>query len=156
MTLDPFNEFELSADCSNLTFSRRSFLRSSGLLLVLQAAQPRGFHLYGMPTVSPASSSSPPSALVAPGCMSPTRTPYPPQLQSIIAKLDPRADDFPSEVHAEQIDKILQSWSSALCRSVLELAGIHGVLSEVLSDPLTASTLQSGSTTALRSSGPLR
>ncbi len=155
MTFDPFNEFDLPANCATPAFSRRGFLRSGGLLLALQAAQPRGFFLHGT-TVALAASTSLPSAprseLAAPGCMSPTRTPYPPQLQSIIAKLDPAADDFLSEVYAEQIDMILQSWSSALCSAIHELAGIG----ETLGDPLTASPLAPKETTSLRSSGPLR
>lgn len=97
MPIDPSNSFDRAATRLQARYSRRSFLRRSGLLLALQAAQPRGFLMLGTCMgAGPA---------VAVGCTSPFRTTYPPQLKEIIAKLDPAADVFPSEVYAAEMRK---------------------------------------------------
>src|SRR5271170_4127646 len=144
MFIGPSNGFDRTVGRLPASYSRRSFLRHSGMLLALQAAQPRGFLLLGAHMGAGAS--------VTPGCISPFRTTYPPQLRDIIAKLDPAVDIFPSEVYAEQIEKILNSWSAALTRSAHELTAIRSALT----DPIMASSLQPSETTPLRTNGPLR
>jgi Tfp pilus assembly protein PilF/peroxiredoxin len=124
--------------------SRRSFLRQSGLILALQAAGPRAFSLLA----TPGTTADPNEA----GCESPRRTPYPPQLQAIIAKLDPSADDFSTEIYVEQLEKVISSWNEALCKSVSELKQIGTALAETLE----ASSFQPSEVTPLRTSGPLR
>jgi tetratricopeptide (TPR) repeat protein len=141
MTLDPSKLRDPLS--SQLDFSRRSFLRKSGLLLALQTVHPRGFLLPDARYLTPTGADS--------GCISPVRATYPPQLQNIIAKLDPAADDFPGEVYAEQIGKILDSWAEGLCRSIHDLTSIRASISE----GLTASSFQPRETKSLRTGAPL-
>jgi tetratricopeptide (TPR) repeat protein/peroxiredoxin len=144
MTTDPFSNVMRSRNGLGAGFSRRKFLWSSGLALALQAARARGAYLSGVIPLS--------STPAATGCLSPYRTPYPTQLQSIIAKLDPAADDFPTEQYAEQLEKVLNCWSEALCRTRPDLDEIQ----KNLDDPMIASSLTSPEITPLRTSGPLR
>jgi len=71
-------------------------------------------------------------------------------LAKFIEKLDPASDDFPTEVYADQIQQVLDEWSTSLCRSVHDQGAIVGHLSQ----DLRASTLSS-KTIPLRSHGPL-
>jgi tetratricopeptide (TPR) repeat protein/peroxiredoxin len=124
--------------------TRRGFLRNSGVVLALHAALPRGISWLRADALR--------FADAAPGCLSLLRTGYPPQLQDIIAKLDPAADAFPSEVYAVEIEKILQTWSAALCQRPHSI----GPMGDALSDPLAASSLEPSESKPLRTSGPLR
>ncbi|MFZ0233314.1 MAG: FG-GAP-like repeat-containing protein [Candidatus Acidiferrales bacterium] len=142
MTRDFFSDLDRAAPGSRSGFSRRQFLWRSGLALAL-ASPARALSLFGAPVISIAPVSS--------GCLSPYRTGYPPQLQNIIAKLDPAADDFPTEEYAEQFAKILSAWSATLCGATRDLKAIR----ENLTDPILASSLQPFETTPLRVSGPL-
>jgi tetratricopeptide (TPR) repeat protein len=144
MSIDPSNGLNRMVGRLLASYTRRGFLRQGGLLLALQAAQPRGFLMLN--TFAGA------TPTVAAGCPSPFRTTYPPQLQDIIAKLDPAADALPSEVYVAQIEKILGSWSAALTQSPHELTATRATLS----DPIVASSLQPSDTMSLRSTGPLR
>jgi tetratricopeptide (TPR) repeat protein/peroxiredoxin len=140
MTKDPLGGFDPS-----IKFSRRSFLRNSGLLLSLRASGLRRFSMLGAP-----------AALLVPpipsGCLSSSPTAYPPQLQNIIAKLDPANDDFPTEQYAQELERLLGAWSAALCRSVRDLRPVH----DDLDDTIDASLLQPSETTPLRTTLPLR
>jgi tetratricopeptide (TPR) repeat protein len=149
MTTDPSNGSGTTASGSKSELSRRGFLRTSALTLALQAAWPRRFSLTR--AAASTSTAGPPGLPIDRGCLSPTRTVYPPQLQSIISKLDTAADDFPSEVYAEQIGSVLTSWSNALCRSVQQLAPIR----DSLSNPVSVSLLQPYKVDPLRTDGPL-
>jgi Tfp pilus assembly protein PilF/peroxiredoxin len=143
MTTDPFNLYDPTATLSRLGLSRRSFLRKSGLMFALEAARPHGFFSTGARALLAAPLES--------GCLSPIRSTYPPQLQNIISKLDPAADDFPTEIYAEQIGKTLDSWSTALCQTVHQLTPIRDSLCELLmASPLVPSEIK-----RLRTSGPL-
>jgi tetratricopeptide (TPR) repeat protein len=144
MTKDWFKNSGSPQPNSPSGFSRRSLLRRGGLLLALQSAWPSGWNLLAIPFGSP--------SLAPEGCFATSRTAYPPQLESLIAKLDPALDDFQSELYAEQIEKILEHWSAAICRSVNDLKAIRADLAETLS----ATSLKPSQTIPLRDSGPLR
>src|SRR5664279_1714820 len=144
MTTDRFPAGPAMRDLS-ASFSRRTFLRSGGLFLALQAARPRSGRLFGsQPT---------PPAIVPQVCLAGLRAAYPPPLERFIAKLDPASDDFPTEQYAEEITRILTEWSVSLCRSLHDPKTILG---ENLSAGITASSLQPSETIALRTTGPLR
>src|SRR5271165_997840 len=144
MTQEPFDFGEFLPKKSSLEFSRRALLRRGGLLLALQAAQPRSWRLLAAPLTSPAADPV--------GCFVTSHAAYPPQLEGLIAKLDPALDDFPTERYAEQLAKILANWSIALCHSVKDLKTIHGDLA----DSLEASPLKPSETIPVRTTGPLR
>jgi tetratricopeptide (TPR) repeat protein len=132
---------------SALMFSRRSLLLTGGSYLALQAAKPRVSWLLASPTVFPSSGAEP----AVPMCFVSSRTAYPPLLERFIAKLDPAADIFPTEVYVAEIEKILQGWSAALCSSAHDLEVFRASLSE----SIVASSLQPSETIALRASKPL-
>ncbi len=128
-------------------FSRRTFLLSGGSYLSLQAAKPRTSWLLASPTVFPSSVAEP----AVPVCLASSRTAYPPLLERFIAKLDPVTDVFPTEVYVAQIEKLLEGWSAALCRSVHDPDSIRDGLSE----RITASSWQPSETITLRATKPL-
>ena len=144
MASDSSGKFKFAAGVSDSQFTRRRFLRDSGAFLALQAALPR--RLSSLPRRFAGFTSA------ELGCLSPFRTSYPPQLQDLIAKLDPSADDFPSEVFAASIEKILNSWSAALSRSVHSAEIIAGALAE----SIEASPMGRSDVAPLRTAGPLR
>jgi Tfp pilus assembly protein PilF/peroxiredoxin len=144
MTKDPFYGSEVSRRKSATTFSRRSLLLRGGIVLALQAARPRGWSLLWPPLA--------PSVVSPTGCFATSRTAYPPQLEGLIAKLDPALDNFPSEVYAEEISKILENWNVSLCRSVHDV----GALRANLADSLVSCSFQPSQTIPLRTNGALR
>ena len=128
-------------------FSRRTLLLTGGSYLALQAAKPRVSWLLASSAGLPSSSAG--SAM--PRCLASSRTAYPPLLERFIAKLDPASDVFPTEVYVAEIEKILEGWSTALCRSVHDSEAISNSLSE----GLVASSLQPSETITLRATNPL-
>src|SRR5450432_3121497 len=143
MTKDPFNCRGKGSKNAQPGFSRRTLLRSGGLVLALHAARPRRWNLLAE------SLDSSPSAPA--GCFATSRTAYPPQLESLIAKLDPALDDFPTEQYVEQLEKILAAWSAALCHSIHDLRFLRGNLDETL----VATSFPPSETIPLRTHWPL-
>jgi tetratricopeptide (TPR) repeat protein len=118
------------------TFSRRTFLRAGTGYLVLYGSGIRGWSLAAATTTDPVK------------CLASSRQSFPPLLERFIAKLDPADDDFPCEVYAAEIEKVLATWSDGLCNERRE------VLRGSLSHDLVASLLISG-TIPMRTTGPL-
>jgi hypothetical protein len=128
-------------------FSRRTLLLTGGSYLALQAVKPRASWLLASPTVFPSSDAEP----AGPMCFASSRTAYPPLLERFISKLDPAADVFPTEVYVAEIEKILEGWSAALCRSVHD----HEVFRASLSEGIVASSLRPFEAITLRATKPL-
>jgi tetratricopeptide (TPR) repeat protein len=135
---------DVVSDFQKHRMSRRAFVGGSSLLLSLQAASIRRFPLELLADGA--------SINGLQGCTSPVRDVYPPQLQSIIAKLDPTKDAFPSEIYVAEIEAILLTWSFALCNSVADLE----VIGASLLDVLEGSSFQPAQIIPLRRKGSIR
>jgi Flp pilus assembly protein TadD/peroxiredoxin len=144
MTTDRFSISDFFAQGAHSGLSRRSFLKNSGLLLALRASGLRGYSALG--------GSADAAVRIAPGCMSPNPTAYPPQLQNIISKLDPANDDFPTEEYVQELEKLLAAWSIAVRSSVRDLKPIR----DDLANAVLASLFQPSETKVLRGTGPIR
>ena len=121
-------------------FTRRAFLKTGGMFLALQMAEIRG------------SGQSFPVSLPGPSiCLAVSHEMYPPLLEKFIAKLDPAADDFVIEQYATGIQRVLDSWSSSICKSVRDVDAIRPSLSNVL----RAGFSRPFQVVSLRSGGPL-
>jgi tetratricopeptide (TPR) repeat protein len=132
---------DMTADLPSGKFSRRTLLRTGAGCLVLHSSILRGWGLpAGLPPV--------PGSLP---CLASARQSYPPLLERFIAKLDPASDDFPFEVYAVDIEKVLALWSDAWCKTIHDNETLRGSLSH----NVIASLLVSDST-PLRATGPLR
>jgi len=145
MTTQPFKGFRFWQQALRRSFSRRNFIGKGSLFLALQAANFRKYPLLPGP-----SALAPDLELAT--CAWPLRSSYPPQLQSIIAKLDPANDQFPSEVYVQQLEEILDGWNKSLPESAHNFQPIAAVLS----DPMIASPFEPLATVPLRANGALR
>jgi tetratricopeptide (TPR) repeat protein len=136
MTADSFRPPDSTKQFSSTKFSRRTFLRIGTGYLVLQGSCIRGWSWAA-------------NATLPLPCLASSRQSFPPLLERFIAKLDPAADDFPCEVYAAEIDKVLTAWSDGLCKESRE------VLRGSLSHNLVAS-VRISDTVPMRAAGPIR
>ncbi|MBB5327939.1 FG-GAP-like repeat-containing protein [Tunturiibacter gelidoferens] len=123
---------------SSTWFSRRSFLRSGGILLALRAAKLRAAPLL------------PPSPISL-RCLATSRTLYPPLLERFLAKLDPAADIFVCEQYAVGIIEVLDSWVASICAE----RPVTGAIRSHLAESLTACSMAQFQAVPLRNSGAL-
>jgi tetratricopeptide (TPR) repeat protein/peroxiredoxin len=135
---------------SGVKFSRRKLLLTGGSYLALQATTPRAHFLSALSPVSPSLNSIEQPLMTA--CLATSRSSYPPLLERFIAKLDPTADVFPTEIYVAEIGKIFNEWSGKLCQSIQARDSIQASLSE----GLQGSSLQDFETIVLRSGKPLQ
>jgi tetratricopeptide (TPR) repeat protein len=128
-----------SKQLSSRTFSRRTLLRISAGYLVLKGG---AFRAWSLPATAASGSME---------CLAGSPQSYPPLLERFIAKLDPAADDFPCEQYAVELEKVLATWSEALCTTPHNVEKIRAGLAHNL-----VASLRISETTPLRSTGSLR
>ncbi|NYF90235.1 FG-GAP-like repeat-containing protein [Tunturiibacter empetritectus] len=129
---------DLPDPASSTWFSRRSFVRSGGIVLALRAAKLRAALLLPPPPLSPP-------------CLVTSRTLYPLLLERFISKLDPAADIFVCEQYAVDIIEVLDSWVA----SIYAETSVIGAIRTHLAESLIACSMAQFQTVPLRNSGAL-